>query len=385
MAPVTHPLNGIRILDLSRLLPGGYCTQLLADLGADVIKIETPLVGDYARLAPELFGGDQLFRLINRNKRSVAINFRNPRGREVLMRLVTGADALFETFRPGLVERWGINYESMRPINSRLVYCSLTGYGQGGPYADRAGHDINYAAISGLLAANGVADGPPAPIVAQVADLGGAMMAALSMVSALLGRNLTGEGAYLDISMLDSAVSWALPVLGPLYMSTGRAQARGEGPLSGGLPCYNIYRAADGAYLSLGALEPPLWTTFCRTAGRDDLIGRQWELAAIEEVAALFRTRTRDEWLDTFADAEVCLEPVGSFEEMLAHPQVSHRSVVDDVRDGSFTVGSSLGGPVIEASSAPSLGQHTAEVLGAAGFGDQELQELAASKTIKLG
>ncbi len=324
------PLNGIRILDLSRLLPGGYCTQLLADLGAEVVKVETPRIGDYARIAPEQFGGDGLFQAINRGKKSLAVNFRNARGRQILLRLVETADVVFETFRPGLVQRWKIDYDAVKSINPRLVYCSLSGYGQDGPYRDRAGHDINYVAISGLLDFNGLPGGPPVPLGVQVADMGGGMLAALTILAGLLGRGQTGLGGYFDVGMMDLAVSWAAPVIGALFSAAGQDPARGRGPLSGGLPCYNVYRAADGAYLSLGALEPPLWATFCKTINREDLLPRQFETAAIPEVAAVFETQPSARWLEIFAGLEVCLEPVHTYSEMLAHPQVRHRGLVLD-------------------------------------------------------
>ncbi|MCX7840622.1 MAG: CoA transferase, partial [Anaerolineae bacterium] len=189
------PLDGIRVLDLSRLLPGPYCTMLLADLGAEVIKIETPGLGDYLRVIPPMMrdpiSGEEVnptFLLINRNKQSVALNFRHPRGREVLMRLVQTADVFIESFRPGAASRWSIGYEDLSALNPRLVYCSLSGYGQSGPYRERAGHDLNYLALSGLLAVNGVADGPPIPPGVQIADLSGAMLATIAILAALVAR-----------------------------------------------------------------------------------------------------------------------------------------------------------------------------------------------------
>ena len=197
-----NPLEGIRVLDLSRLLPGPYCTMLLADLGAEVIKIETPGLGDYLRVIPpyvrDATGADvsALFQLLNRNKQSVALNFRNPRGKPVLMRLAKNADVIIEAFRPGAADRWGIGYEQIRAVNPHIVYCSLSGYGQRGPYRDRAGHDLNYIALAGLLATNGVAGGPPIPPGVQVADLSGAMLATIAILAALVGRAQSGAGQY---------------------------------------------------------------------------------------------------------------------------------------------------------------------------------------------
>jgi crotonobetainyl-CoA:carnitine CoA-transferase CaiB-like acyl-CoA transferase len=380
---MTLPLTGIRILDLSRLLPGGYCTQLLADLGAEVVKVETPLIGDYARIAPEQFGGEGLFQAINRGKKSLAVNFRNARGRAILLRLVKDADVVFETFRPGLVQRWKIDYAAVKAVNPRLVYCSLSGYGQDGPYRDRAGHDINYVAISGLLDFNGLPGGPPVPPSVQLADMGGGMLAALTILAGLLGRSQTGVGGYFDVGMMDLAVSWAAPVLGALFSTTGLDPARGQGPLSGGLPCYNVYRTQDGAYLSLGALEPPLWGTFCKTIDREDLLARQFEADAIPEMIAIFETQSSRAWLETFAGLEVCLEPVSAFSEMLSHPQVRHRGLVFE-EGGKAVLGSPLRRGLEQLPHAPLLGEHTQTILAAAGYSEAELQAFQESGTIKI-
>jgi crotonobetainyl-CoA:carnitine CoA-transferase CaiB-like acyl-CoA transferase len=375
-------LTGVRILDLSRLLPGGYCTQLLADLGAEVIKVETPLVGDYARIAPPEFGGDELFKSINRGKKSLAVNFRNPRGREVFLKLVKTADVIFETFRPGLVDRWKIDYESVRTLNPRLVYCSLTGYGQNGPYRDRAGHDINYVAVGGLLDFNGAPGGPPVPYGVQIADMGGAMAAAVAILAGLVGRSATGQGSYHDVGMMDVAASWAMPVIGALHFATGQNPPRGRGPLSGGLPCYNVYQAADGVYLTLGALEPPLWTTFCKTVGREDWIGRQWETTAIPDVAALFLQQPSDHWIAAFSGLEVCLEPLNTFAEMVQHPQVRERGLVLEGPDGDV-IGVKTPVGQGKAVLAPALGEHTQEILSAAGYSDEALAALEAKRVIR--
>jgi crotonobetainyl-CoA:carnitine CoA-transferase CaiB-like acyl-CoA transferase len=377
-------LTGVRVLDLSRLLPGGYCTQLLADLGAEVIKVETPLVGDYARIAPPEFGGDELFKSINRGKKSLAVNFRNPRGREVFLKLVENVDVVFETFRPGLVERWGIDYETVRALNPQVVYCSLTGYGQEGPYRDRAGHDLNYTAVGGLLEFNGAPGGPPIPLGVQVADMGGAMAAAVAILSGLVSRAATGQGSYHDVGMMDVVASWAMPVIGALYFATGKNPGRGTGALSGGLPCYNVYQAADGEYLSLGIIEPPLWTTFCKTVDREAWIGRQWETAAIPEVAALFRTRPREAWLDLFEGLEVCLEPLNTFEAMVQHPQVRQRGLVLEGPDGEIK---GVKTPVGQGTAwqAPALGKHTHEILTAAGYSEADLDALEAKRLIRRG
>ena len=243
-----QPLIGIRILDLSRLLPGPYLTQLLADLGAEVIKVETPSTGDYARFIPAKMGLGKMFEMINQGKKSVAINYRNPRGREVLMRLTATADVVLESFRPGTAARWKIDYESLRAVKPDLIYCALSGYGQNGPYRQRAGHDLNYTAISGALALNAVEGQPPTPYGVTVADLSGAMLAGIAILSALVGRQSSGQGAYLDVALLDGVLSWMMPQAGAAFFG-GLPVIGGTLALHGGLACYNIYETADGKYL----------------------------------------------------------------------------------------------------------------------------------------
>jgi crotonobetainyl-CoA:carnitine CoA-transferase CaiB-like acyl-CoA transferase len=374
-------LDGIRILDLSRLLPGPYCTLLLADLGAQVIKIEPPLAGDYARTIPTEFGGEATFTAVNRNKKSVALNYRNPRGREVFLRLARQADVVVETFRPGAVRRWKIDYDAVRAVNPQVVYCSLSGYGQDGPYAGRAGHDLNYIALGGLLALNGVAGGPPIPPGVQVADLAGGMLAAIAILAALVGRQPSGQGAYLDVSMLDAVMSWAAPVAGAFFLGAGRNPVRGQMALSGKLACYNVYQTADDQFLSLAALEPHLWSAFCQAVGRDDLVARQFDPEAIADVAGIIKQRTRQEWQKHLQNVDACIEPVNTLDEAMRDPQVLHRGLVRP--------GPAFGSPFHWAaqpdeSPAPTLGQHTLEVLRQAGFGDDEIRDLQSARLIKL-
>jgi len=370
--------------------------MLLADLGAEVIKIESPRVGDYARLAPPNFGGDAMFRALNRNKKSVALNYRNPRGREVFLRLASEADVIVETFRPGAVTRWRIDYEAVRTVNPSLIYCSLSGYGQSGPYRDRAGHDLNYIALGGLLALNGAAGGPPIPPGVQIADLAGGMLAAMAILAALVGRGRTGEGAYLDVAMLDAVASWVAPVTGALFSHTGKNPERGRMLFSGTLPCYNVYETADGKYITLAALESHLWTAFCTAVDRNDLRARRYDVDAVPDVAAIFRARTRDEWVAWFREVDACVEPVNTIEEMLRDPQVQYRGLVaeekvlreEPVVQASGRPPQRIGSPFqftrrMHESPAPELGEHTWEVLRQVGFDDEEVRQLEAARVLK--
>jgi len=369
-----QPLNGIRILDLTRLLPGPFITQLLADLGAEVIKVETPTVGDYSRLAPPEMGLGDLFEAINQGKKSVAINYRNPHGREAFLKLTASADVVIESFRPGAAERMKIDYESLRAIKPDLIYCALSGYGQTGPYSKRAGHDLNYTAISGALSLNASDAQVPQVNSLTVADLSGAMLAGLAILSTIIGRQKSGEGAYLDVALFDGILSWMIPLAGAPFFSgiplVGRTL-----PLQGGLACYNVYETADGKYLSFAALEPSFWSDFCKVTERNDLLPRQFDRTIKDEVTGIFKQRTRVEWLDAFMSTDGCVEPVLSFEEALAHPQVRARGFVREENGRAVGLNSPFVFAQREARHAPELGEHTRDILGEF-LTSEELHEL---------
>lgn len=379
---MSGPLAGTRVLDLTRLLPGNYGTLLLADLGAEVVKIEEPGRGDYIRWMPPMVEGQStMHRALNRGKRSVTLNLKTPEGVGVLRRLARGADALIESFRPGVMTRLGVGYEALSEENPRLVYCALTGYGQDGPYRDRVGHDINYIGYAGLLHAAGPPGEPPVLPPVQVGDFSGGMAAALGTVAAMLEARSTGTGRLVDVSMLDVATSW-LGVVMAWYLGTGEAPPRGGMPLTGGWACYRVYRAKDGAYLSVGALEPQFWRVLCEALEAPDLVDRQFgSPEEQEEVAArlrgIFATRSRDEWMERLAALEACVGPVNDVGEAADDPQVAHRGLVARV-DGE-AVGP---GPAIKVNGegaltpAPGLGEQTEEVLLGAGVPTEELADL---------
>jgi crotonobetainyl-CoA:carnitine CoA-transferase CaiB-like acyl-CoA transferase len=379
---VSLPLQGVRVLDLTRLLPGNYCTLLLADLGADVVKIEEPGRGDYIRLAPPVVSGQgAVHRALNRGKRSAALDLKDPQGAEVLLRLAEGADALVESFRPGVLDRLGVGWEALSGRNPRLVYCALTGYGQDGPYRDRVGHDINYIGSAGILGATGAPGGPPVLPAVQVGDLGGGMAAALGLAAALGQAAREGRGRLVDVSMLDVSVSWAA-VLSSWYLATGEVPSAGAMPLTGGLACYRPYRCADGRFVAVGALEPRFWRTLCEALDMDDLVEAHLDPDRQDEVAgrlgAAFGSRTRNEWVERLAGLEACVGPVNDAAEALTDPQVRHRGMVAEV-DGR-AVGP---GPAIRLAEgsgglrpAPGLGEHTEEVLTEAGLSPEEIADL---------
>jgi alpha-methylacyl-CoA racemase len=391
-------LDGLRVLDLSRLLPGGFCSLLLADFGADVIKVEDTGAGDYVRWwQPAYEGADPsaggaLFLALNRGKRSVRIDLKTEAGRDVLLALVRDADVLLESFRPGVMDRLGVGWERLREVNPRLVYCAITGYGQDGPYRDRAGHDTNYLALAGVLGLTGAEGGPPVQAAAQIADVGGgALMAAFGIMAALHEREWSGEGQLVDVSMTDGALSLMTMVAARVF-ADGQAPARGGLELAGGLLCYRPYRCADG-WVALGALEPKFWRAWCEAVGREDLVERQLDpvgSATHAEVEAVFARRTRDEWA-AFNDAhDCCLEPVLGLEEALASPLFAARGMVVEVEQPGVAepvrllgtpvkLSRTPGGP---AGAGPALGEHTDAVLAEAGYDAEAIAALKAAGAV---
>jgi alpha-methylacyl-CoA racemase len=297
-------LDGVRVLDLSRLLPGGYCTQLLQAQGATVIKIE-PRSGDPIRSLP---GGAAYFDALHQGKELLTLDLRSTSGREAFLALVLDADVLVEGFRPGRMERMKLGYVELAAINPALVYCAITGYGSDGPLARRAGHDLNYLAVSGALSLMPRRDDVPAIPGILVADLAGGLHAAFLIAAALASRAKTGRGRRVEVSMADLMRSWtAMP------RAVQRAGLSGLS-LTGELPCYHVYSVADG-FLTVAALETAFWAEFCHAIDREDLKGRQFDPAAIEAVQATLRGASRAEWVARFGDRDVCVEPVFSLEE----------------------------------------------------------------------
>ncbi len=361
------PLNGIRVLDLAPLLPGAFAAMWLGDLGADVIKIEAP-EANFTRLIGDLEEGlGPYFASINRNKRSVVLDLKTAAGQEALRRLAATADILLEGFRPGVMARLGADYPTLRAVNPRLIYCSITGFGQDGPYRDAAGHDLTYLGLAGLLTYNRCGEGPPHPLPVQVADLGGGTMPALTAIlAALYHRERTGEGQYIDVAMLDGSLAWLYYLL-PLSRRPDLAET-GQGMLTGGALAYNVYETADGRFLAVAALEPHFWAAVCEVLGRPDLAdcGLNPEPGAAErlaEVRAIFRSRTFAEWLSVLDPVRTACGPVNTLEEMLGDPQVVHRRIVDGDA-GQIAFPARLAAtPATIRRPPPRLGEHTEEIL----------------------
>jgi alpha-methylacyl-CoA racemase len=396
-----RPLSDVKILDLTRLLPGGFCTLLLADLGADVIKVEDTGQGDYVRWAPPYYGTEEqtplgtrsaIYLALNRNKRSIRLDLKHDQGSQVLLKLAESADVLVESFRPGVLDKLGVGYEALREANPALVYCPITGYGQDGPNRDRAGHDMNYLGLNGMLGLSGEAGGPPIQSGGQIADLGGGgLMAAVGILAALQGARRSGEGQLVDISMTDGSLAWLVMEAGR-YFGSGEVPRRGEVMLSGGIICYRPYEASDG-WVTCGALEPKFWQAFCRGVGREDLIEHQFERPgsdAHHQVEEIFRRRTRDEWKAFNDEHDAMIEPILDLDEALESELVREREMTISYEQPELGEIRQLGFPIKLSRTpagihrpAPALGEHTAEVLTEAGYSAEEVQALEESGAAK--
>lgn len=364
------PLKSIRVLDLSRLLPGPHCTMMLADFGAEVIKVEHPELGDYIRdFHPKLNEDSAMFHSLNRNKKSVTLDLKSNTGKEQFLQLVKTADVLVESFRPGVMKKLGLDYEELKQMNPGLIYCAITGYGQDGPYADKPGHDINYLSYSGLLNLMGQKNLKPMIPAAQIADIGGGSLpAVIGILLALFERQRTGEGQLVDVSMLDGVMSW-------LHMSlpnhfVGQEQRRGQDLLTGGYACYQVYETKDNRYLAMGGIEEKFWREFCEGIGRKEFIpllhaplDEQQRL--INEIQEIMLEKNLEEWMEVFFEREACVSPVNTFDEAVADPQVVARDMIQTINDSASGEQKQIGIPIKLSQTpgqirtrAPRLGEH---------------------------
>ncbi len=381
-------LRGVRVLDLSRLLPGPYCALLLADMGAEVIKIEDVGVGDTIRVMGPFIGPQSAYFLaLNAGKKSFAVDLKSPKGREAFLKLAATASVIVEGFRPGTADRLGVSYEAVKAVRPDIVYCSISGFGQDGPERARAGHDLIYLARAGILDLMGRPGGLPTIPPVQIADLASAMYAAVGILAALRQSERTGRGRFLDIGMMDSAMAWLVMALAE--HAAGERGGRGDRPLTGKHPCYNVYRTRDGGDIALTALEPKFWEAFCATMGRPDLLDRQFSETPEDraELEALFAARTREEWRAFLAGKDFCCEVVPTLEEALSDPQVRHRAIIQHIptdRGLRLRVNHPLQtARELDPAPCPEHGEHTFALLRELGYGDESLAELEASKAIR--
>ena len=396
MSVVTPPpLAGVRVLDMTRLLPGPMCTLYLADLGADVIKVEDTGAGDYARSLAQQPGAPRhgmtaWYRALNRNKRSLAIDLKSASGHEAFMTLATTADVIVEGFRPGVVASLGVDYDAMRAINPKIVYCALSGYGQTGPRAAAAGHDINYLGYAGTLHCTGERGGAPALANLQIADLlGGAASAAIGILAALFGAARSGRGRFVDVAMADAVFAHQVFMLGA-FEDAGAVAPRGEDLLTGGVPCYGVYATREGRWLAVGALEAKFWRALCDALERPDLVASQFAVGAQGAEARstlerIFGAATLPEWCSRLANVDCCVTPVLTFEEALADPQFIARGMIVQRPDGSrqYAPPFKLSPPAFDvARDAPMHGEHTRDVLREAGYADGAIEALLRERAV---
>ncbi len=387
------PLQGLKVLDLSRLLPGPFATLVLADLGAQVDKVEDLEGGDYLRHMPPQVGDganaqSAIFLALNRNKRSACLDLKKPAAQAALRKMVKHYDVVLEQFRPGVMTRLGVSHEALLAENPRLVLCALTGYGQGGPLAHRAGHDINYLARGGVLGFQGPAGGPPQPPGFQLADVSGALWSVIGILAALAERDRTNKGRLVDVSMVESSMGFSIATLGAMF--GGQTSSRGDDALTGGIAAYNVYATKDGRAMSLGALEPKFWMAFAAGVGLDaDMSGitpGPHQVALKEKVAAIFRDKTRAEWEAFAKERDCCLEPVLEPQELAGDPHLQARKAFLEVASpwGVLTQLRLPTTPVDRAHGAPpKQGEHTDAVLREAGISEEEIRAMREAKAIR--
>lgn len=376
------PLSSLRILDLSRLLPGPYCSMFFSDFGAEVIKIEEPNLGDYVRWNDTKVGENSaVFHSLNRNKKSVTLNLKTEKGKEVFRKLVETSDIVLESFRPGVMDRLGIGYEDLKKINPGIIYCAITGYGQDGPYAQMPGHDINYQSYAGLLGLQGHVEGPPVISAIQIADIGGgSQMATIGILIALQARNQTGEGQFVDIAMRDGVMSW-MQSMYPDYFVNNKVLEKGKLRLGGGKACYYAYETADERYLSVGALEEKFWKVFCTEIEAPHLIEKlnapfEEQMQMKAEIAAIIKKKSLEEWNVIFEGKDACVSPILNIDEVVHDPQVKARNMVIEKDDEKY-----LGFPIKLSKtpgeirhSAPNLGENNQDIFTKLGYSSEEIE-----------
>ncbi|MGE5444109.1 MAG: CaiB/BaiF CoA transferase family protein [Ignavibacteriales bacterium] len=374
-------LEGLKILDLTRLIPGGYATLILADLGGEVLKIEDMESGDYARwMEPSVAGYGIYFHALNRNKKSIKLNLKTEDGKRIFKKLVeNGYDIIIESFRPGVMDRLGIGYNALREINPGVIYCAISGYGQNGPKKDKALHDLNCMAVSGILSVTGE-DSLPIP---GIADTSSALFSVIAILSAHIARQKSGQGRFMDVSMTEGVISlFSFHLL--KYLVDGKIPEPGNTDFTGRFPCYGIYETEDGKYVSLAALEEKFWKNFCLVSEREDLVQKQYDESdkTKKEVEGVFKSKTRMQWEEASERIDLCLEPVLNFKEATEHPQLKNRNLFFEIKHQNQRIPHvrmpflMSGLEETPRNPAPLWGEHTEEVLISLGIDKEEIKSL---------
>ncbi|WP_077213254.1 CaiB/BaiF CoA transferase family protein [Bacillus dakarensis] len=388
-------LNGVKVLDLTRLLPGPYCTLMMADYGAEVIKVEEPGNGDYIRWRkPAIEGIGARHLTINRNKKSVELNLKSEEGKEIFKKMAKEADVIIESFRPGVMDRLGIGYEEISKINEGIVYCSLTGYGQTGPYRNLPGHDINYIGYAGILGLIGEKDGKPVVPGVQIADIGGGALMALSGICmALFHKERTGKGQYIDVSMMDGAVTWLYAAASD-YFASGKIPKKGTTRLDGQFAFYGVYETKDQKYLSVGASEFKFWKKICELVGKPEWIDLHEGPDEVQEqlkqdLAELFKQQDQKYWVDLLAAEDTCVGPVNDIDQIFEDPQIIERELFTEMNHPIAGTIKQIGFPLKFSntpgkihSHSPILGEHTEEILSQLKYSEEEIEQLRTSGVI---
>ena len=369
------PLQDIRVLDMSRLLPGPFCTRLFADMGADVIKIEEPVKGDYSRdFVPRRGDFACWFMEVNRNKKSVALDLKNEEDRRLFLELAKTAQVVVESYRPGVMKKLGVDFETVKQVNPKIVYCSITGYGKQGPLVKQADHDIGYQSLAGLISLSGEKDGKPSIPGVLAAAMQASAMAGMSILAALHHAEQTGEGQEISLSLFDTCLA-LVPGVSATYFGNGFVNMRGNNWLSGANPNYNVYRTKDGRYMSVGCLEEKFWKNLCGVLERPDLIPVIQDETKYpwlkDELTAIIATKTMEEWVELAKGSDSCFAPVLNYDEALATGQAIADEMVLDVEDPELGNYKTMGfvtkfsaTPCQLYRRAPRLGEHTEEILG---------------------
>lgn len=390
-----QPLKGIKVLDCTRLLPYEYCTMLLGDLGAEVLKIEEPKEGDYGRWGDSARTYEsQAFVMANRNKKSIKLNLKHASGKEILKKLASTYDVLLESFRPGVMDRLELGYDEIQKVNPEIIYCSSSGYGQFGPYRKEAGHDINYLSISGILSCTGEQGGRPVLPGILIGDMaGGGIFTALAILAAILGRERGGKGQHIDVCQTDVLTSLNLLNLADALAKKKGKKARPVN-LRGANLCYNTYKTSDGKFVALGAVEPKFWKNFCRTVGREDLLPYHFlpyeeGSEATEALKALFANKTQEEWVKLSENVDICLTPILSPHESLENDHLKERGIITTMDDPLRGETVQLEFPAkfsedldYKRSPAPSFGEHTVQILTSLGYSSSQIERLQGDGVI---
>lgn len=386
-------LAGIRIIDMTRYLPGSFTSLTFADFGAEVIMVERPGQGEPGRTNPPFINNiSARHLLLQRNKKSITLDFVKPAGKEVLLDLICTADVLIENFRPGFMAEAGLGYDDIKNINQEIIYCSLTGFGQKGPYRENAGHDINYVALAGILGVSGTKETPGSLPGVQIADLCGSLMAQIGILIALQARQRTGKGQYIDMAFLDGAIS-LLPLLAAAYFAEGKSYEPGQHIYTGSMAWYNIYWTKDQKLLSIGALEKKFWQSLCEFLGFPEFVAIQFDPGQQEimkkQLQDKFLSRTRDEWMKELGPLNVCVSPVHTIAEVFNDSNTIEREMVFSVNHPQIGAIKQIGFPIKMSGTparyrkeAPELGENNDEIFIGLGYSSEKITELKNQKII---